>query len=106
MRARRKMTAIERKIMDEEIKKQITFLNDKNNLEISAMCLYILHEEFGFGPIRLERFFKKFDSEISELSRRYEMDESDEPWLCTHKLKEYGIDIDQWGKGIFDDGTE
>lgn len=106
MRARRRMTSIERKTMDKEILKQITVLNDKNNLEISAMCLYILHEEFGFGTIRLERFFKKFDEEITALSKRYDMNETDEAWLCTHKLKEYGIDINKWGEGDFGDGAE
>lgn len=34
------------------------------------------------------------------LLKRYEMDDSDTVWLCTHKLKEYGLDIEQWNKEV------
>lgn len=26
----------------------------------------------------------------------YEMDISDDVWLCTHKLKEIGVDVEDW----------
>lgn len=26
------------------------------------------------------------------------MDNSDQPWLCTYKLKEIGIDLEEWRK--------
>ena len=32
---------------------------------------------------------------MDELKERYEM-ENEEVWLCTHKLKALGIDVDAW----------
>ena len=39
--------------------------------------------------------------DIDELAKRYDMDKGtndDKVWLCTLKLKEYGIDIEEWEK--------
>ena len=78
---RPRLSAGERQAMDMEIKRQCAEYDKRNATEIDAMVLWILHEEFGFGPERL---------------RRYEM--NDEAWLCTRKLKEYGVDVEEWSK--------
>jgi hypothetical protein len=33
---------------------------------------------------------------LNALVNRYEMDISDDVWLCTHKLKEIGVDVEDW----------
>ena len=72
----------------------------KNALETDAMVLRILHNVFGFGPVRLRRFFDAFLDDNEELIKRYELNEADGDliWLCTKELKEGGIDLDVWYK--------
>lgn len=35
---------------------------------------------------------------IEALIRRYEMEQGDDVWLCTYKLKEIGCDLEKWEK--------
>lgn len=36
--------------------------------------------------------------ELDVLVKRYEMGDEDKAWLCSRKLKDYGIDISTWNK--------
>lgn len=92
------LTAAEQKAMNMEIQKQIAEYDRKNIMEMDSIVLWQLHEQFGFGPKRLKRFFDNFIPAMEELVERYEMEDSDQIWLCTHKLKEYGIDIEEWSR--------
>lgn len=93
------LTAAERKAMNIEIQKQLAEYTRKHALEIDAMFLWYLHEEFGFGLKRLKKVFTGFDPKIEELCKRYEMtDEGDGVWLCTYKLKEMGVNLEEWDK--------
>lgn len=94
------LTAAERKAMDIEINRQIAEADRRHTDEIDALILWLLHEKFGFGMKRLRRFYELFQTEFDALIKRYEMDDSDTVWLCTHKLKEYGLDIEQWNKEV------
>ena len=91
-----RLSAAEQKAMDIEIKNQLAKWTKDHELEIEAMILWQLHEEFGFGPERLKRFHDKFSENMDALIARYQIDDEDQAWLCTHKLKEYGIDIEEW----------
>lgn len=91
-------TAKEQAAIDKEIKRQCAEYDQKNLNELDALILWLLHEEFGFGMKRLRRFYELFHSEFSELVKRYELEEDDAAWLCTYKLKQYGLDIEQWNK--------
>lgn len=91
---RPRLSAGERQAMDMEIKRQCAEYDKRNATEIDAMVLWILHEEFGFGPERLRRFHESFFVGMDALVKRYEM--NDEAWLCTRKLKEYGVDVEEW----------
>ena len=93
------LTAAERKAMNIEIQKAMAEYDRNNATEIDATVLWILHKEFGFGHDRLKKFHELFGTDLNALCERYELtDNSDELWLCTHKLKEDGIDIEQWNK--------
>lgn len=91
-----KLTAAEQKALDKEIYRQLAEDTRKHNLEIVAMTLTTLHEEFGFGEARLKRFFDRYDEVVDGLVKRYELSEGDEPWIAAHKLKEKGIDVEAW----------
>lgn len=91
-------SAKEQKAIDAEILRQCAEFDTKNADEIDAMVLWLLHEKFGFGTKRLRAFYDYFSTELDALVKRYVMDNADKPWLCTYKLKEYGIDISKWNK--------
>ena len=92
------LTAAERKALNLEIQRQLAEYDLKHELEIEALILWTLHDQFGFGPIRLKRFYDGFNSALKALVRRYELEDTDDVWLCTHKLKEIGVDLEDWGK--------
>jgi hypothetical protein len=41
---------------------------------------------------------KKNADEVDALVKRYEMGDEDKAWLCSRKLRDYGIDISEWNK--------
>lgn len=96
-------TAAEQRAFNLEAERQLADWNLKNAKELASMSLWILHEEFGFGPDRLKRFFMSYSKNIDELVARYRDDDGKvvkDTFLCTMKLKEYGIDLDEWEKEI------
>lgn len=88
-------TAAERQGMDKEIRRQIIEIDRQHSDDLDAMVLYTLHARFGFGKKRLRQFYEAMIEEHDKLIKHYEMPE-DYPWLCRHKLKEIGVDIEQW----------
>lgn len=89
------MSASEKKAMDIEIQKQLADYDRKHALEMDALILWVLSEEFGFGEKRLTRYYRRFGPAIDALVKRYELEDSDKIWLCTHMLKRKGIDIEK-----------
>lgn len=90
------LTAAEQKAMNMEIQRQLVEYDRKNELELDAIILWELHTQLGLGPKRLKKFFDGFSDALNALVNRYEMDISDDFWLCTHKLKEIGVDVEDW----------
>ena len=91
-------TAAERKAMNLEIQRQLAEYSRKHANEIDAIILWQLHAQYGFGEKRLRRFYDRFKAEYFDLIKRYEMDEDDNIWLNTYKLKEIGVDIESWNR--------
>lgn len=88
----------EQKAINTEILRQCAEFDRKNANEIDALVLWLLHEKFGFGKKRLRAFYDYFLTEIDILATRYDIGDEDKAWLCTYKLKQYGIDITIWNK--------
>ena len=89
------LSSNEKKAVDIEIRKMIADYDRKNTNEIDSLVLWILHTEFGFGVKRLQKFHDSFNDGIKRLLERYELEDDDQIWLCTHKLKQLGIDIEK-----------
>ena len=89
----------ESKALDREIRNQLSEYTRRHALEVDATILWELHEQLGFGPKRLRRFYDNFKPKMEELANQYDMDATEDgDWLCTYKLKEYGIDLEEWVK--------
>lgn len=86
----------EQKAIEMEIKSQLAEYDKNHAKELSAMVLWVLHTEFGFGEKRLKRFYDIYADSIDALIKRYDLDEPDDIWLCTKKLNDAGIDIEDW----------
>lgn len=88
------LTAAEKKAMNMEIQRQCAEYDRKNAIEIDARVLWILYAKFNFDLDQLREFREEFEPTLKALCERYEMtDDDDELWLCTHKLKEIGLDL-------------
>lgn len=90
------LTAAEKRAMNLEIQRQLAEYDARHNIELDAIILWELHEQFGFGPKRLKKFYDAFSKATDELIKRYEMEDAEKVWLCTYMLKRYGIDIEKW----------
>ena len=90
------LSSAEKKAMEMEIRRELAEYDRRHTAEMDALILWVLHEKFGFGIQRLRRFYNCFTKEIENLLDRYELKDDDQVWLCTHKLKEYGIDLEKW----------
>ena len=96
-----KLTAAEKKAIDIEIQKELAEYNSNHSTELDAIFLYQLHEQLGFGIDRLRRFYEGFAPAVRALTERYLMETEEEKiWICTHKLKELGVDLEKWSAEI------
>ena len=92
-----KPNAKQREIMNHEINKHILEVNAQFQEDFDAMILWYIHAHLGFGKKRLKRFYDGFRTEYERLIAHYQMP-GDTGWLCRQKLKEIGVDIDEWAK--------
>lgn len=92
------LSAAEKKAMDLEIQRELAEYDRKHLAEMDAIILWVLHEQFGFGPKRLRRYYDSFWTATRGLLKRYEMEQDNDIWLCTQMLKRIGVDIEAWHK--------
>ena len=99
-----KMTSKEKKAMLKEINRQAFEADKKISIDFDSVVLWTLHEDFGFGEKRLKRFWDSFFRERQKLIEYYQLDPGANGWICRKKLKEIGIDIEEWQNESCDDG--
>lgn len=89
-------TKAEEKALDAAIYAQILENDRKFDIDRDSAILWMLHEEFGFGKIKLYRAWKRMYDSSLKLREYYEMGPEDDGWLCRRKLKEIGCDVEAW----------
>lgn len=95
---RARLTLSQQKALELEVHRQLAKYDKDHAKEMSSLILWGLHVEYGFGKNRLRRFYDTFNDNINALVKRYQLDNADDVWLCTRKLKEIGVDIEQWDR--------
>ena len=96
MKSRIQPTVNQKRIIRDEVRKQISESVPKLSADITALVLWALHEQLGFGKKRLKRFQDKFIPAIKKLQEFYELPtEEDAQFLCRYKLKQIGYDINE-----------
>ena len=98
VRLPQKLTAQQAEAMNKEIYRQIAEDEKRFSLDYDSTVLWTLHICFGFGKKRLRKFWETFFSERERLRDIYEMGPSDSGWLCRNKLKDIGVDVEEWYK--------
>lgn len=79
----------------EAAKSQTKEIANRLCVTIDAVCLWTLHNSFGFGKDRLRRFFDEFNRGYQDMLDFYEMGE-DTPFVFFSKLREIGVDVEAW----------
>lgn len=93
------LSPAEQKVLDREIEKRLAEKLREQDLEIEARVLYAIRSITGYGKVKLRRVYDDVDESLEELAAHYEMhDDDDLTWLCIKKLRDDGIDIEQWSK--------
>ena len=93
-------TAVKKKVQ-KEIHKELVEANEEYELELDALVLWVLHSVFGFGHVRLSRFYDAVMRERKRLHDYYQprvSDESDndiEYHVAKLRLRDYGFDVAQ-----------
>ena len=90
------LTAAERKALDMEAKRALAEYTRKHELEIEATVLWQVKQLTDWDEGLLKPFYQDFDIALTKLIEWYEMGSDDAQWLCTKRLLDEGIDIEQW----------
>lgn len=93
-----RLPADARRLLEREMKLQMNEIAEERNTNIVAIILYTLHEYAGWGKRKLKDFYDRFDKINKEQREYYQLSEDDDAFLCKIKLKELGIDVDEWIK--------
>lgn len=83
----------QRTAMRKEINKELADATKEYEKDVDDILIWYLHEEYGFGKKRLEKFIKGFNKRLKDLSDYYEMDDKDQLFIIRHKVKELNLDI-------------
>ena len=86
--------------MMHEINQQILKSDRDYQLDIDTMVLWSLHQFTGWGPKKLKAFYYFMFKEHLRMREFYEIDDL---YPERYKLKEKGVDIEEWYKDLFDE---
>lgn len=89
-------TAAERKAFDMELKRSLAEYTRQHETEIEATVLWQVKQITDWDEGLLKAFYQDFDVSLTKLIKWYEMGTEDAQWLCTKRLLDEGIDIEQW----------
>lgn len=91
-----RLNAAERKALDMEARRSLAKHTREHELEIEATVLWQIKQLTDWDEGQLKAFYDGFDIALTKLIEWYEMGYEDAQWLCTRKLLDEGIDIEQW----------
>ena len=92
--------AAQRKALRAECVKEFDKLLADYNRQVALQVLYILRFDFGFGQQRLKQFSDKLaEMQITTIDR-YEATDGDVPDICEIKLRDSGINVEEFLKEV------
>ena len=92
--------ANQKKTLHQECVKEFDKLLADYNRQVALQVLYILRFDFGFGQERLKRFSDRLaEMQITTIDR-YEATDGDVPEICEIKLRDSGINVEEFLKEV------
>lgn len=97
MRARipQRFSAKAQRSFKQEVNRQCMEFEKAHEAELVCRSLWILHSVFGWGAKRLTQFYRAYHKEVAELVKHYELDPTDDLWLCMKKLHDAGFSFEE-----------
>ena len=93
----KQLTSNQQNAIESAVKAQIAIYEKEHALDVDAMILYALHTHLGFLKDRLKKFFDAFINDHKAFIVHYDMP-NDGAYLSRVKLKEIGVDVEEWNK--------
>ena len=90
-------TPKEQKAIDAEVAKMVIEKYIEMADDVDYMILKILHDHFGFGPVRLRKFYEVFQKENNALKSHYEMEDAG-VYIARKEMNALGCNVEEWGK--------
>ena len=87
----------EQRAMDEEINRQIIERHRQFTDDFDYMVMKLLHDHFGFGPVRLRRFYDHFIKDNEALIEHYEMADAG-VYMARKEMDAIGCNIEKWNQ--------
>lgn len=92
------ITADDRRRLKSEIRKQVDEYLDRRCLDTDTYVMWVLHKRFGFGALRLRRYF---DAYVEEYRRQHQTYTD----LTAEKMREalkhnLGVDLEAWEREV------
>ena len=91
------LTPKEQKAMDEEINRQTIERHREFTDDFDYMVMKLLHDHFGFGPVRLRRFYDLFIKDNDTLVKHYEMCDAG-VYIARKEMNAIGCNIEKWNQ--------
>lgn len=95
-----KMSKVEKETLQREINRQILDHEVDCQNNIDAMVLYTLAQEFGFGKVRLRRFYDSLVKGHNNIKDYYQFNNREVCELYKSRLKKIGVDIVKWNEEL------
>ena len=93
---RNQPNAQQKKVLKEQCRKEFFNLLEHYNKQVALQVMYILHFKYGFGKKRLMQFFELLKAMQERHIEHYEVKDDDVPDICEIKLREVGINIEDF----------
>lgn len=92
------LTAKEKEAIEIEVRKTLAEQAKQYADDFDACVLYQIHAQYGKGAKALRSFYDGWKVIHRQLLDHYELDKPDAPWLFRQKLKEIGVDVEEWNR--------
>ena len=80
-----------------EVKKQFDKYVEEKFTDMDTVILWNLHETFGFGKVKLRRYFDSYMTKVKQAQDDY----GDVTYFKMREaLKRIGVDVEEWEKEI------
>ena len=72
----------------------------EHEYDIDKIVLWTLHKYYGWGAVRLKKFWRLMVTSEEVLKEMYGLDEVPTDFLCDISLESCGVNVEKWAKEL------